>query len=114
MTKCKCENCQCECDGKCEECECQKERAQDATYEKTTVPEELSTVRNIAPELPLLIPGIGAQGGDLEHSIRVGNSTGIGIINVSRSISFAGNLSKSDIKKSAVAYVSRMNEALNE
>jgi|TARA_R100001163_G_C4894829_1_gene86093 hypothetical protein len=41
MTKCKCENCQCECDGKCEECECQKERAQDATYEKTTVPEDL-------------------------------------------------------------------------
>ena len=41
MTKCKCKNCRCECDGKCEECECQKERAQDATYEKTTVPEDL-------------------------------------------------------------------------
>ena len=78
-----------------------------------TAPEELSAVRNIAPELPLLIPGIGAQGGDLEHSIRVGNSTGIGIINVSRSISFAGNLSKSDIQKSAITYVSKMNEALN-
>ena len=78
-----------------------------------TAPEELSTVRNIAPELPLLIPGVGAQGGDLEHSIRVGNSTGVGIVNVSRSISFAGNFSKSDIKKSAIAYVSRMNEALN-
>ena len=79
-----------------------------------TAPEELSAVRNIAPELPLLIPGIGEQGGNLEQSIRVGNSTGIGIINVSRSISFAGNLSKSDIRKSAVDYVSRMNEALNE
>ena len=79
-----------------------------------TAPEELSAVRSLAPELPLLIPGIGAQGGDLEKSIRVSNSTGIGIINVSRSISFAGNLSKSEIRKSAITYVSKMNEALND
>ena len=79
-----------------------------------TVPEELSVIRSLAPDLPLLIPGVGAQGGNISHSIRVGNSSAIGIINVSRSISFAGDMSKSAIRISAQTYVAKMNEALNE
>ena len=78
-----------------------------------TAPEELSAVRNIVPDLPLLIPGVGAQGGDLEHSIKVGNSSGIGLINISRSISFAGDLSESAIRSSAESFVSRMNKAIH-
>lgn len=35
-----------------------------------TYPDELRRIRKIVPELPLLIPGIGAQGGDLEKTIR--------------------------------------------
>ncbi|MBN2008331.1 orotidine-5'-phosphate decarboxylase [candidate division KSB1 bacterium] len=35
-----------------------------------THPEELARVRQLAPNLPLLIPGIGAQGGDLELSVK--------------------------------------------
>ncbi len=37
-----------------------------------TSPEELREIRKLCPEMPLLIPGIGAQGGDLEQSVRYG------------------------------------------
>ncbi|MEE3153562.1 MAG: orotidine-5'-phosphate decarboxylase [Candidatus Neomarinimicrobiota bacterium] len=77
-----------------------------------TAPEELSRIREIAPELPFLIPGVGAQGGDLEHSIRVGNQSGVGLINVSRGISFVGDLSESTIHTAAREYVEDMREAM--
>jgi len=52
---------------------------------------ELAKVRAIVGDMPILIPGIGAQGGDLETTVRVGaNSKGQGmIINSSRGIIFA-------------------------
>jgi len=37
-----------------------------------TYPEELRRVRELCPEMPLLIPGIGAQGGDLADTVRYG------------------------------------------
>lgn len=37
-----------------------------------TQPNELAQVRNICPDMPLLIPGVGAQGGDLEAAVRHG------------------------------------------
>ena len=37
-----------------------------------TYPEELRQVRQLCPEMPLLIPGIGAQGGDLANAVRYG------------------------------------------
>ena len=37
-----------------------------------TYPEELKLIRTICPEMPLLIPGIGAQGGDLASAVRYG------------------------------------------
>ena len=37
-----------------------------------TAPHQLADVRGICPDLPLLIPGIGAQGGDLADSVRCG------------------------------------------
>lgn len=56
-----------------------------------TCPDELAAVRRIAPKLPILIPGVGAQGGDLEKSVAAGmDAQGEGfIISVSRSIIFA-------------------------
>lgn len=56
-----------------------------------TYPEELAIVRRVAPELPILIPGIGAQGGDIEQTVVAGkNARGTGmIISVSRTIIFA-------------------------
>jgi len=56
-----------------------------------TSPAELSKVREIVGDMPILIPGIGAQGGDLEATVKAGaNSKGQGmIINSSRGIIFA-------------------------
>lgn len=57
-----------------------------------TYPRELARVRAIAPELPLLVPGIGAQGGDLEATLQAGlTAQGDGLlINSSRGILYAG------------------------
>lgn len=56
-----------------------------------THPRELQQVRQVSPDLPLLIPGVGAQGGDLETAVRIGaTATGdLAIINASRAIIFA-------------------------
>jgi orotidine-5'-phosphate decarboxylase len=56
-----------------------------------TYPEELKKVRSICPEMPLLIPGIGAQGGDLASAVRYGvdRRGEKAIINVSRQILYA-------------------------
>jgi len=56
-----------------------------------THPRELQQVRQVSPDLPFLIPGVGAQGGDLETAVRLGaTATGdLAIINASRSIIFA-------------------------
>ena len=56
-----------------------------------TYPEELARLREIDPDLPFLIPGIGAQGGDLEAAVTHGPTTsGLGpVINSSRGIIFA-------------------------
>jgi orotidine-5'-phosphate decarboxylase len=56
-----------------------------------TYPEELAQVRAIAPDLPFLIPGIGAQGGNLEAAVRHGPTrAGIGpVISSSRGVLYA-------------------------
>lgn len=56
-----------------------------------TYPDELREVRGIVGDMPILIPGIGAQGGDLEKTVLMGkDSRGQGmIINSSRGIIFA-------------------------
>jgi len=56
-----------------------------------TYPEELKRVRSICPEMPLLIPGIGAQGGDLASAVGYGvDARGEkALINVSRQILYA-------------------------
>ena len=79
-----------------------------------TVPSELRKIRNIAPNLPFLIPGIGAQGGNLEKSMKYGNDNGVTIINISRGISFAGDMSSQAIRIAAQEYVTKMREIVNE
>jgi len=78
-----------------------------------TAPDELTRVREISPDLSLLIPGVGAQGGDLNHSVSVGNQSGVGLINVSRGISFAGDMSHKAIHQSATEYVKQMQDAMS-
>ncbi len=58
-----------------------------------TYPEELRRVRAAVGDLPLLVPGIGAQGGDLEATVRAGldcHSRGL-LISVSRSVLYASS-----------------------
>jgi orotidine-5'-phosphate decarboxylase len=58
-----------------------------------TYPGELSRIREICPELPILVPGVGAQGGDLVASVAAGvDARGErAIIAVSRAILYAGD-----------------------
>ncbi len=58
-----------------------------------TYPQELQTIRAICPDMPILIPGVGSQGGDLAASVQAGvDSHGErAILAVSRSILYAGN-----------------------
>lgn len=58
-----------------------------------TYPEELKKVREIIGDLPILIPGIGAQEGDLENTVKNGlNKSKQGlIISSSRGVIFAPN-----------------------
>ncbi|RLC94167.1 MAG: orotidine-5'-phosphate decarboxylase [Chloroflexi bacterium] len=56
-----------------------------------TYPQELKEVREVVPEMTLLIPGIGAQGGDLEAAVRYGtDAAGRGaVFNSSRQVLYA-------------------------
>ncbi len=58
-----------------------------------TFPEELAVIRGIVGDMPLLIPGIGAQGGDIEAVVRNGKTadgTGL-VVNSSRGILYASS-----------------------
>jgi len=57
-----------------------------------TFPGEIERVRAITGDLPLLVPGIGAQGGDIEATVKAGRTAkGTGLmINSSRAILYAG------------------------
>lgn len=56
-----------------------------------TYPAELARVRELAPTLPLLVPGIGAQGGDVQATVRAAWRPGAPIIvNSSRAVLYAG------------------------
>lgn len=56
-----------------------------------TYPEDIKTAREIAPEVTFLVPGVGAQGGDVQSVVQAGKrKDGLGlIINSSRGIIFA-------------------------
>ena len=62
-----------------------------------TYPGEVARVRELAPTLPLLIPGIGAQGGDAEATVRAGwrgraaATTGPIVVSSSRAVLYAGD-----------------------
>ena len=76
-----------------------------------TYPAEIARVREIAPTLPLLIPGIGAQGGDAAATVRAGwrasdgRTSGPVIVNSSRAILYAsrGNEFAAAARDAAIA-----------
>ncbi len=77
-----------------------------------TFPDELARVRALAPALPLLVPGIGAQGGDIEATVRAGRDTaGRGmLINSSRAILYAS--SGKDFAQAAALLAQQTNAAI--
>ena len=58
-----------------------------------TYPEQLKAVREICPQMPILIPGVGSQDGDLRASVINGTDAQgrRAIISASRSIIYAGS-----------------------
>ena len=56
-----------------------------------TFPQELAQVRSIIGDMPLLVPGVGAQGGDIQATVNAGKTAnGMGMmINSSRAILYA-------------------------
>lgn len=79
-----------------------------ATYAK-----EMQDIRAAAPTLPFLIPGIGAQGGDLESSVKAGKNTDGGIlISASRSIIFAS--SDKDYAEAAARSAQELHSAIQK
>ena len=77
-----------------------------------TATNDLKTIREASPGMPILIPGVGAQGGDLNSCMKIGNHNGVSLINISRGISFAGDMSSSSIKNAAYNFLMKMYEAI--
>jgi len=78
-----------------------------------TRPNELKLVRRRAPSVPLLIPGVGSQGGSIEMAVRYGcdKSGSMAIINVSRSILYAST--GEDFADAARKETIRLREEIN-
>jgi len=79
-----------------------------------TYPEELARLRELAPALPFLIPGVGAQGGSLEAAVAHGPTAGgLGpVINSSRSILYAS--SGPDFAEAARAATLNLRNRINQ
>jgi len=78
--------------------------------------EGLKILRNALPNLPFLVPGVGAQGGDLKEVMRFGrNKAGTGlIVNIGRDIIYAdgGKKFADKVKEKAQSYVSEMSSLM--
>jgi orotidine-5'-phosphate decarboxylase len=79
-----------------------------------TYPEELKSIRQSHPDIPILIPGIGAQGGDLSLAVRYGvDSQGRGIIlNSSRQVLYASR--DKDFRPAAWRSASMLRDEINQ
>ncbi|MHB8680261.1 MAG: orotidine-5'-phosphate decarboxylase [Rudaea sp.] len=78
-----------------------------------TYPDELRQVRTLVGDMPILVPGVGAQGGDVEAVVRNGkNAHGAGlIISSSRAILYAG--SGEDFAQAARREAQKLRDAIN-
>ena len=78
-----------------------------------TYPEELKRIRRLCPEMPFLIPGIGAQGGDLDSAVNHGiDANGEkAIIAVSRQILYASR--KADFAQAARRSAQELRDKIN-
>ena len=82
-----------------------------------TYPKELAEIRAIVGEMPLLIPGIGAQGGDVEATLTSGlnknpKKSGL-IISSSRGIIYAGDANENYVQSASNA-CTELNQQINK
>ena len=87
-----------------------------------TFPTEVARVRDLAPSLPLLIPGVGAQGGDAQATVRAGwrgtrgvdglQSSGPIVVNSSRAVLYAS--AGADFAAAARTVAQATRQALNQ
>ena len=77
-----------------------------------TYPEQLRRVRAIAPELPILVPGVGAQGGDLQAAVRAArDEQGLGfLVASSRGVLYAS--AGADYAKAAARAARELRDAI--
>ena len=74
-----------------------------------TYPQEIARVRAMAPDMPLLIPGVGAQGGDAQATVQAAwAGHGSTVINSSRAILYASDGSDFAAAARAVAQETRL------
>lgn len=80
-----------------------------------TFPSELAQVRAIVGDMPLLVPGIGAQGGDIEATVKAGKSaSGAGMmVNSSRAILYAKAQAGEDFTQAARRVALETRDAIN-
>lgn len=80
-----------------------------------TFPEELAQVRQVIGDMPLLVPGIGAQGGDIAATVHAGQTTdGTGMmINSSRAILYAKQLESETYAAAARRIAVETRDAIN-
>lgn len=78
-----------------------------------TYPEELKQVRAVCPALPILIPGVGAQGGELAASLRNGADAAgrLALVNSSRQVLYASK--GRDFAEAARKAASTLREQIN-
>jgi orotidine-5'-phosphate decarboxylase len=79
-----------------------------------TAPEELADLREQVPGIPFLVPGVGAQGGDVEAAVEHGLADGVGLVNSSRGIIFAGEDRGESFAGAAGEAAKRLRNRLNQ
>jgi orotidine-5'-phosphate decarboxylase len=78
-----------------------------------TYPQEMAVARELAPDANFLIPGIGAQGGDLKTAVRYGPDQIAGpVISASRSVIYAS--AGLDFAQAARAAAQKLRDAINQ
>jgi orotidine-5'-phosphate decarboxylase len=80
-----------------------------------TFPAELAQVRAIVGDMPLLVPGVGAQGGDVQATVTAGKTAGGAgmMINSSRAILFAKAEGEEDFAQAARRVALETRDAIN-
>jgi orotidine-5'-phosphate decarboxylase len=79
-----------------------------------TYPDELKAIRRMCPDMPLLIPGIGAQGGDLDLSVKYGvdKNGEKAVIVAARQVLYASH--GRDYARAARAVASELRDKIND